>query len=1173
MKSIMKLRLWQIFACIMLVVGFVPPLHADDTEIFFARAQADNDQNQAIANVLFMLDTSGSMRWCKDRENGNGGFDAGWCSDAKNRRINILQQSLRDMLADVPEGVRIGLGRFNYLIPDVTVNANGQGQRGARIMLPVSDVTPGNLPTYLETIDTLNDAGDNADAGPNFPGAQPAGDTPTARAFSEMTRYMMGQAPKYGRGVDGQQTSVCLEEQEEKFNCVDVATGTSDWQQIEGTCNQLDPNCKSELGAWEPSTGCDTALDTCRAQFGEWQFSGATPCDLSKPTCGIAVGNWRNIAGTCDTSQPDCRLGGWNDWQVTISSGANGANCPTNQNTDVLQRRRVRVTSCSSIWFGLCFGRSTTNQCQERTRRFQQRDVDYYTRTLEFEEREQVFFTRETLFTEQCDIQTTCVDEAPIIADNKYVSPINPLNQCETNHVVLFTDGQPSGNDKPGNEGFVDCQGGASYDCQEDISAYLFKETNAKQRSVKTYNIGLFMGDAEASMQKVSTDGAEGTFNADDSAGLLQAFSQVIDLIADNARTVSSPGVAVNQMNRLEHLDQLYYAVFEPKRSSFWDGNVKRYRLGNGTIRGVNGPAVDPSNGFFREDARSFWSTEDDGADVTKGGAREHVGQRQLFYTDDQGNMRSFDFAANYSPEFFGLPADAEPEEVDAVVDGLGSIWGDPLHSEPVLVNYGNDSENNVIFASANDGMLHAVRSSSGEEVFSFMPYEFIRQAAEFTVDPPSLLQDNRRQLYGLDSSWTAWRRAGDSNSAPPSQVLLYGGMRRGGTSYFALDVTNLSSPKVLWRIDRGEPGFERLGQTWSQPTLLSVMVDGDRRAALVFGGGYSPDDHDLRQGEDRRNGGQDAMGNMLYVVDALSGELLWSVGRTGAMTGVNSMRHAVPASISVVDIDFDGVADHLYFGDLGGQIYRVDMDDEDVDDSDVHRLARLSGGSAADNRRFFFPPAVSFIKEGSEELLYVALGSGYRAHPLDDTVDDYFFVIRDDTALAGQSPTDLRFNDLFTLALDGSNQPPDGADGWKLELEDEGEKALASPVIFGNRLFFTSFRNGRDQLETNDCVFRIGTSFLYQVDVVTGRPSSITNDGTVSRREILAQDVPAPTPTLLSDGERISLIVGTEVVGGDDVGSTNLRRGSWFQLEPGEPDVVPMPAPGPPVTPPPMQP
>jgi len=36
-------------------------LYADDTEIYYARADVDDEKNQQIANVLFLIDTSGSM--------------------------------------------------------------------------------------------------------------------------------------------------------------------------------------------------------------------------------------------------------------------------------------------------------------------------------------------------------------------------------------------------------------------------------------------------------------------------------------------------------------------------------------------------------------------------------------------------------------------------------------------------------------------------------------------------------------------------------------------------------------------------------------------------------------------------------------------------------------------------------------------------------------------------------------------------------------------------------------------------------------------------------------------------------------------------------------------------------------------------------------------------------
>lgn len=37
-------------------------------------------------------------------------------------------------------------------------------------------------------------------------------------------------------------------------------------------------------------------------------------------------------------------------------------------------------------------------------------------------------------------------------------------------------------------------------------------------------------------------------------------------------------------------------------------------------------------------------------------------------------------------------------------------------------------------------------------------------------------------------------------------------------------------------------------------------------------------------------------------------------------------MKHSIVSRISTLDRDADGLVDHLYFGDLGGQIFRVDL-------------------------------------------------------------------------------------------------------------------------------------------------------------------------------------------------------------------------------------------------------
>jgi type IV pilus assembly protein PilY1 len=1156
-------RLVRAGALVLAVMLSPTALYADDTEIFFSRAQADNEQNEPIANVFIMLDTSGSMRFCENNL-AVSGHNATWCSDYTKRRINILQDALKEMLKDAPDGVRIGIGRFNFLVPSVTSGTGGTGQIGGRVLVPVVDVNDATRKIFDAEIAKLNDAG-NAASGQA--GAQPVGDTPTARAYSEAVRYMMGMTPRFGVAANGAQNGICLETATREVDCVDVFDGWSEWKDLElGVCDPLDPACRVELGAPQPIAGtCDLSLESCSADYGPWTAIGGSCNLLESSVCRVNYGPWVNAAGTCDVSLPTCQYGAWGSWVVTRESGATTTNCP-NVNQPTFERRRETVCTRTSI-FGIC--NQTAVQCQERSRGFQTRAENFEARfPTQYYQREATFFTREALYRKECGIETYCANYADIVKGGKYVSPINMANQCESNHVILFTDGAPSANDTAGDQGFTNCGTKNSYDCQVQISEYLHSDSNAMKRKVKTYNIGLYMGTNQTNMERVSTDGAEGTINADDSEQLIKAFASIIDLIADNSRSFSAPGVAVNQMNRLQHLDQLYYAVFEPRKSSYWDGNLKRYRVVDSEIRAQNGPAVDPQTGFFADNARSFWSSETDGPDVRKGGAREQLADRRLFYSDAAGLTKQLNWQEDNDPTLFGLPASATAEQVEELKNRLRTNWGDPLHSEPVLVNYGGSSDNNLIFLSGNDGMLRGVESRTGKEVFSFMPHELFRQANRFTVDRPGLAEDNSRQLYGLDGSWTVWRRPGATPSASPRNVYLYGGMRRGGQSYYMIDASNPSSPEQVWRIDPSRDGYARLGQTWSQPTLTQVMVSGAPRAVLVFGGGYSPADHDRRQGQARRT--SDASGNMIYVADARTGDLLWSAGAGGGgarHTTVPSMSWSIPSSISVVDMDFDGVADFFYYGDLGGQIFRIDVDQENIGDSEVRRVANLNTAGAAGNRRFYYPPAISYVRgEDGSENLYVAIGSGYRTHPLDENVDDYFYVIKDTGVertgngdFRGKAPSAVLAHGSLEELIDNREADTTGP-GWKLPLVGDGEKNLSAPVVFGNRVFFTTYEPGSDELASNPCAVRIGTSYLYVMNLLTGQAAAYNNDGSISdsRRQQLRQDVPPPSPTLLSDGEQILVIVGTEVVGGEDLGNTGLRRGSWYQLQPNEPDRVP---------------
>lgn len=757
------------------------------------------------------------------------------------------------------------------------------------------------------------------------------------------------------------------------------------------------------------------------------------------------------------------------------------------------------------------------------------------------------------------------------VSTNAYDSPINMANQCESNHIIVMTDGAPTqdtdytsvnnitGGSCSATSGFDGTNAERrSFACQRDLAKYLQGDSPRGKKPIQTWQIAFGVGadsNEVNNMRKVAVaGGTEDVYYADSAESLAKTFIDILDLIDGQSRSTSAPGIAVNTMNRFQHLDELYYAVFQPAESSYWEGNLKKYRLLNQEIRGQNGAAIDPSTGYFKPDSRSYWSSETDGADAQKGGARENIGERKLFYSTASGDTRSVNWDSTRTQDptnaFFGLSTNANPGDTDreALFTRLKTMWGDPMHSVPLMVNYGGDD--NYVFVSTNGGMLHIIDTSDGSEAAAFMPHELFQNATSFATNRPPLREDNTRQLYGLDASWTAWRKPGETVAAKPEAVYLYGGMRRGGKHFYALDVTNPASPKLKWQIDAGDAGFERLGQTWSTPTLIRMPTASGSVPALVFGGGYSPEDHDNHQSRKAA----DKMGNTVYVVNAETGALIWSATHA-------DMKWAIPGGVSVVDMDFDGVADFFYFADLGGQVFRANLNPSGTGHT-VHRIAEL-GGSGSDHRRFYEAPAVAYVKEGVENHFYVAVASGYRAHPLDEDTNEGLFVIADKDAMGTGTSAEAKIANMANVAL-GQTFDLDNHRGWYYLFEADsgrpGEKALSSPAIFDNKIMVSTYAPTVDQEYDNPCAVRYGAAYLHTVNLRTGAPASLSKDAPapLSRSEELEQSTPPPTPTIIIDEDgNIVVVVGTEVIGDDELGDPNLRKRRWMQLPKDEAGVI----------------
>lgn len=755
---------------------------------------------------------------------------------------------------------------------------------------------------------------------------------------------------------------------------------------------------------------------------------------------------------------------------------------------------------------------------------------------------------------------SNCINEA-IPNGATYISPITDL-QCQTNnHIVLLSDGEANSNHSVGKiEALLgqSCGGSGGEKCGLDLAKNIGDTGDSViDARIVTHTIG-FAANATANnfLNQLALQGGGGFYQASNSDELVTAFQQILKTVKDVNATFVSPGVAVNQLNRLTHNDELYFALFKPAEGALWPGNLKKYKINGDQILDKNGlNAIDEGNGFFSENAHSFWSTLADGNDVREGGAAEQIDlTRNIYFFNGPGSIinndnRLHESNANLTSTDLALGALPDPEVVRETVikwargvdvrddDADGDTtdvrlqMGDPIHSQPVIVNY--SETDSAVLVATNQGFLHSIDPETGDENFAIIPKELTDNLYDLYQDGSTL-----SHIYGLDGDMVL-RDTGTNK-------YLYVGMRRGGKNYYMFDITSKTSPSLVFKVESGTDGFEKLAQTWSRPTITKVRVGGTAKNVMIVGGGYDEDqDHNATRAEDNE-------GNAVYMIDADTGDLIWSASNSGATHIDENMKYSIPARISVIDREGDGFADHMYVVDMGGQIFRFDIaNGESLNDLVSGGLmADFAGTTSADNRRFFYGPDISEISLADEHYYAVAVGSGYRAHPLNSTIQDHFYMIKDfgvfnidedgnyglpETALGIANMYDASEH-LLTSNDDGEREIEANSfaekAGWLIKLGSGGEKVLASPLIINYQLFFTTYvpASASDSL----CAPPTGNSRAYLVELVNGNAvTDLDNDGEREHEDRYAElrqtGIAPETKILIEDIIKPVVCLGTE--------------------------------------------
>jgi type IV pilus assembly protein PilY1 len=551
----------------------------------------------------------------------------------------------------------------------------------------------------------------------------------------------------------------------------------------------------------------------------------------------------------------------------------------------------------------------------------------------------------------------------------------------------------------------------------------------------------------------------------------------------------------------------------------------------------------------------------------------------------------------------------ANPPNTIAGLTAASSLrqLGAVMHSSPILLTQSGviGSTNGAVTTSDRDdytlfgttqGVLSVVNASTGIEKFAFVPNEMVstqkKAFLENTTTSGFSTSTYQPFYYGIDAPWTSYSEyvlksdktkmtVGTGVGTSSGVQMAYGGLRMGGRSYYALNLQNMDAPSLAFRIDPNTQAVYRgnsstaykelafMGQSWSKPTIGFVKWNGKKTRVMIVGGGYDAGGtngdgaFDSTTGERTGFSGYESSdyvqsnkrGAGVYMFNAETGALLWWSGAnaTSANTTdgvgystVSNLQYSVVSQIRSVDRNADGLIDHLYFGDLGGQLWRVDLNnsmatfDKNSFAKPPQRLLTLNNGLYSP--RFYEMPAFSTYSSSGNTFGVVSIGSGNRSLPrfnsssasykndavyniydkdvarsdlfkMDGAVYKVCETLNTSSTTADKScRADALITKNLVLANLGQVTSNDNktavasyesTGGWYHYFAStltQDAKVLSTPIVLDNDLYVTTFDGSKAGL-SGDCGAGVkGESFVYQFCM----PYGVCTDAQISASTFL---------------------------------------------------------------------
>ena len=514
----------------------------------------------------------------------------------------------------------------------------------------------------------------------------------------------------------------------------------------------------------------------------------------------------------------------------------------------------------------------------------------------------------------------------------------------------------------------------------------------------------------------------------------------------------------------------------------------------------------------------------------------------------------------NSAPAFVGAPAFRYP---------------DTLESEPYSTfRSNNQARTHMVYAGANDGMLHAFYSNDAinggvvTERLAFVPSAAFNNLAKLT-------SPTYTHQYFVDGTPVT----GDAFVGGSWRTMLVAGLNKGGQEIYALDITNPASfseanATSIFKWEFTDADDADLGYTYSRPSIVR-MNDGTWVAA--FGNGYN---NTVADGHASTSGNA-----FLYFVNLETGDLITKID-TGKGTANDPTGASRPNGLSTpvfVDIDGDSDVDLAYAGDLFGNVWKFDLSSTSPGSWSVAYNAPLFVAKDSSNNAQPITSRPNVSRGPNGVGLIVLFGTGKYLEATDTNVaspktQSFYGLLDPNTGtaltdkIAGRANlTAQTINNEVTTAVGDvrvtSNNALGGTSrGWYMDLISpsgaQGEMQVTDSLVRSGHVVFTTLVPNSDPCEFG------GSSWLMEMNLFTGArldttPFDLNNNGLfddtvtiggvvypISGVRTTVGITPKPAPL---SGEKCDYLIFPGTSGGTetrcrDPGPRGFGRQSWRQ-------------------------